>query len=250
MAQQLIAQPSVQSLLVVMRYSGAVLGSATAFVVNGRTAPWLVTNRHVVTGRDQNTGEPLSKTAGIPNELVVWHNRSGRLGEWISKVEPLQTGGAPAWKEHPTLGARADFVALPLTDVTDVQLYPYDPANPGPALLVAIADAISVVGFPFGLAGGGLFAIWATGFLATEPIADFADLPVSLIDCRSRQGQSGSPVIAFRNGGMVAMSGGQSNVFDGPVWRFIGIYSGRLNADSDLGIVWKASALAELVATL
>jgi hypothetical protein len=86
--------------------------------------------------------------------------------------------------------------------------------------------------------------------MATEPVADFADLPVSLIDCRSRQGQSGSPVISFRSGGMVAMSDGSSAAFAGPVWRFIGVYSGRLNAESDLGIVWKAAALTELIGSI
>lgn len=33
-------------------------------------------------------------------------------------------------------------------------------------------------------------------------------------------------------------------------WRFIGIYSGRINSESDLGLVWKASAIQQLVVTL
>jgi hypothetical protein len=33
----------------------------------------------------------------------------------------------------------------------------------------------------------------------------------------------------------------------GPATKFLGIYSGRVNAESDLGIVWKASAIKELV---
>ena len=32
-----------------------------------------------------------------------------------------------------------------------------------------------------------------------------------------------------------------------PVARFLGIYSLRVHKDSDLGMVWKASAIAELV---
>jgi hypothetical protein len=247
---QTIAQPSVQSLLLLMRFNGTVLGSGTGFVVNSVHGSVLITNRHIVTGRHQDTGHPLSKTGGIPNELLVWHNRLNYLGQWVSKVEPLYSGDAALWKEHPKLGARADFVALPLTDLDDVQLYPYDPSNPGADILVGPTDPVSVVGFPFGIAGGGLFAIWATGTLATEPIADFADLPVSLIDCRSRQGQSGSPVLAYRSGGMVPMAAGGSTAFSGPAWRFLGVYSGRINAESDLGILWKVSALSELIASL
>jgi hypothetical protein len=49
---------------------------------------------------------------------------------------------------------------------------------------------------------------------------------------------------------MVAMSDGGSAAFGGPVWKFLGIYSGRINAQSDLGIVWKASAIDQLVQAL
>ena len=43
------------------------------------------------------------------------------------------------------------------------------------------------------------------------------------------------------------MSDGSSVTFQKPVFRFLGIYSGRINLESDLGIVWKASAIAELL---
>lgn len=233
-----------------MRFGETVLGSATGFLVNTRRGPALITNRHVVTGRHQDTSAPMSSSAGVPDFLTVWHNRLNRLGEWIATQEPLYRDGAPLWIEHPALGPRADLVALPLTQLQDVQCYPYDPTNPGPPILIGPTDAVSVVGFPFGLAGGGRFAIWATGSLATEPIADFGDLPVSLIDCRSRQGQSGSPVIAYRNGGMVSLQDGSTSVFNGPVWRLVGVYSGRVNKDSDLGVVWKLSALVELISAV
>jgi hypothetical protein len=232
-----------------MRFGETVLGSGTGFIVNAKSGPLLVTNRHIVTGRHQETGKPLSATAGVPDNLLVWHNRLNCLGQWLAKGESLYVAKVPRWKEHPKLGPRADIVCLPLTDTADVHFYPYDPRNPGPDIRVGPSDMVSVIGFPFGMAGGGLFAIWATGFLATEPVADFADLPVSLIDCRSRQGQSGSPVVALRSGGMLAMNDGSSAVFTGPVSRFVGVYSGRVNAESDLGLVWKASALLELIAS-
>jgi hypothetical protein len=168
-----ITQPSVQSLLVQMRFGDVVLGTGTGFIVNSQNRPLLITNRHLATGRHQDTGAPLSKTAGVPDNLVIWHNHLGKLGQWVARREPLYLHELPRWREHPKLGARADIIALPLTELADVQLYPYDLASPGPELQVGPSDLVSVVGFPFGMAGGGLFAIWATGFLATEPIADF-----------------------------------------------------------------------------
>jgi hypothetical protein len=245
-----IAQPSVQSLLIRMQFDGQLLATGTAFVVEAAGRPHLITNRHNVTARHHTTNATLSSNSGIPNELVIVHNLRGSIGRWILKREPLYVADAPRWREHPAFGARADFVALPLTDLDDVGLYPYDLTNPGPDILVGPADAVSVIGFPFGMAAGGSCAIWATGFLASEPIVDFDDLPIQLIDCRTRQGQSGSPVIAYRSGGAVAMSDGSSAIFSGPVSRFVGIYSGRINTESDIGFVWKTSALQELMSIL
>jgi hypothetical protein len=230
-----------------MQFNGQPLSTGTAFVATTPSGPVLITNRHNVTGRDQNTDKPLSSTGGVPNKVVVIHNSKGHLGQWVPRVEPLLDGTKPRWQEHPTLGPKADFVALRLTQLADVECYPHDVVNVGPDIFVGPADPVSVIGFPFGVTAGGAFGVWATGFLASEPIVNFADLPIQLIDCRTRPGQSGSPVVAYRSGGMVPMVSGDTAAFNGPVSRFIGIYSGRINAESDLGIVWKASAIQELV---
>jgi hypothetical protein len=248
--QTQISVHSAQSLLIEMRFNGQVLSTGTAFVCPSPVGPVLLTNRHNVTGRDQNTGKPLSATMGTPNKVVVMHNRNGIPGQWVPRLEPLYSGDAPRWDEHPTLGPKADFVALRLTQLVDVELLPYDPSKPGVNLALTPADPVSVIGFPFGLTAGGVFGVWATGFLASEPAVDFDNLPVQLIDCRTRPGQSGSPVIAHRNGGMVALEGGSSAAYNGPVAGFLGIYSGRINKESDIGIVWKASAIQQLLTSL
>jgi hypothetical protein len=246
-----IERPSVQSLLLLLKCNGRQLSSGTGFVVQTANGHALVTNRHNVTGRHQQTGQPLHPSAALPDTVEVIHNRAGRLGQWVSRQEALYNAtGAALWKEHPNLGPQVDCVALPLTQTNDVEFYCYDPRNPGPAVSVRPADVVSVVGFPFGMTAGGACAVWATGFVASEPDIDYGGLPVLLIDCRSRPGQSGSAVIAYRNGGAVAMDNGDAVVFGGPACRFIGIYSGRINDQSDLGIVWKASAVAEVVAAV
>jgi len=43
------------------------------------------------------------------------------------------------------------------------------------------------------------------------------------------------------------MEGGGTKIFAGTMTRFLGIYSGRIHAESDIGTVWKASAVAEIV---
>lgn len=243
-----IQKPSVQSLLIQMRFNGQILSTGTAFVADHRNGALLITNRHNVTGRHQDSNQPLSPTGGIPNEVVILHNQKRKLGNWVSRVEPLlDIAGGPLWHEHPVLGARADIVALPLTQLNDVDIYSHSLGIGDPAIFCMPADVVSVIGFPFGLTGGGCLALWATGFIASEPSIDFNNLPIFLVDCRSRPGQSGSAVIAHRNGGMIQLEDGISEAFNGTVSRFLGIYSGRINEQSDIGIVWKAQAIQGLV---
>lgn len=245
-----LSLPSAQSLLLQLRFGTTVLGTGTGFVVQAGNGPVLMTNRHNVTGRRQDNNQPLSPTGGVPDEIQIVHNEKGKAGFWLGRIEPLYSASVPRWIEHPKLGAGADFVALPLTQVDGCELYAYDPFKPGPDIYVGPSDPVSVVGFPFGLQAGGSLAVWATGFMASEPDVDFDGKPLFLVDCRTRPGQSGSAVIAHRNGGGVAMRDGGMTMFSGPVTRFLGIYSGRINEQSDLGLVWKASALAELIATI
>lgn len=243
-----VQKPSIQSLFCQLKFNNQVLATATGFVVKTRTGQAFLTNRHNVTGRDNLTGELLSDTGGVPNQIVIAHHSAGRLGEWRLMPQSLITSnGSPLWREHPNLGARADFVALPLTNIEGIATFPYELAEE-PRLSIAPSDVVSVVGFPFGMSTGGLLGIWASGFIASEPQAclNASDLPIFYIDCRGRPGQSGSAVIVHRNGGAVAMEGGQLGFPTGPVTRLLGIYSGRVNAESDIGIVWKTSALKEL----
>jgi hypothetical protein len=239
---------SVLPLKIEMHFNGQLLSTGTAFVVQSSTGPLLLTNRHNVTGRDNTTGKHLSKTAAEPNEIVIFHHVKGRLGEWVKQAEPLFKGEPrePLWYEHPIYKERADFVALRLTQIAGVELFPCEINERSPYLTVGPAEPVSVIGFPFGNSAGG-FAIWATGFVASDPDINYDGLPILLVDCRTRQGQSGSPVVAFRSAGFIKYSDGNTNAMPSGQARFMGIYSGRMNLESDIGIVWKASAIRELI---
>lgn len=235
-----------------MRFNGQALSVGTGFVTDSPIGPVLITNRHNVTGRDQNTNKPLSPMGALPNEIIIVHNKKvatdGSLQGWVERLEPLcDSAEQPLWREHPYLGSKVDFVALPLTNLEDVELYPYVLAVPGPQIALGPAEVVSVIGFPFGETAGGYFPVWATGFIASEPIVNYNDLPIILVDCRTREGQSGSPVIAFRRG-FATTDRGQFAVE--AAYRFVGIYSGRINRESDIGMVWKVSAIQELLASL
>ena len=251
-----IELPSLKSLFIEMFYGDQFISSGTAtLVANDRDSHCaLITNRHNVTGRNQETDECLSKTLAIPDSIVIHFHKSGdNIGGWIKVRLPLyRENGSHSWIEHPSLGVDADIVALNLNWGPDVLRLPYylklDLDRVG--MVISPAEPISVIGFPFGLSTSGKLPIWATGFLAQELSLVTKENPVFLVDCRTRQGQSGSPVIAFRTTGHRSISedGRTSATLSGKTaWEFLGIYSGRVNPESDLGKVWHVSAIQELL---
>lgn len=233
-----------------MYFGQTQLSSGTCFFVKSADGPVLVTNRHNFTGRNNVTGKPLHKKCGIPDHAVVTLHGPSEVHYHIDLVDHADPE-LPAWTEHPTLGAKADLVALPVKEMANII---------GEANSVSL-DAISsqgnwhrwdvgselqVIGYPYGQAGGP-FPIWSKGFIASEPDVNIGDLPIFLIDCRSRPGQSGSPVWArFKKGDVVTRKGKDYHAKEAQNY-FLGVYSGRLRADSDLGLVWKRSCIEELV---
>ncbi len=248
-----VLKPSFISLFLTFQFNGQPIAVATGFLLNLRIGGYvLVTARHNVTGRNNLTGEFLSPKGAIPNEVIISHNRIDGLGTWIKCKEKLYLfDEQPRWHEHPVLKNRADFIALPLTQLHNVEIHSYD-LNRENSFIIKPTDMVSVVGFPFGITVGGGLGIWATGFVASEPGMNYEDLPIFLIDCRTRQGQSGSPVIAHRNPGASCLTTHGSGMVQSLTGKIsdselLGVYSGRVNAESDIGMVWKLSAIKEML---
>ncbi|MDP9007501.1 MAG: serine protease [Pseudomonadota bacterium] len=189
----------------------------------------------------------------MPDNIVIhFHKEGPQLGEWIPIMLPLyRSDGTPYWIEHPRLGSAADVVAMNVNWGADVRKLPYymktdhDRAN----IIVGPAETVSVIGFPFGLSSSGKYPVWATGFLAQELSLVTPDDPSFLVDCRTRPGQSGSAVIAYRAGTYRTRKEHrvQSKLSPTPIWEFLGIYGSRVNRDSDLGKVWHVSAVEEVL---
>jgi hypothetical protein len=248
-SETVLSEPSIQSLFLVAAVNGQQLGTATGFIVMNGEQPYLITNWHVASGRSPFDGQPRSSTGATPDTLhipMMLPPYQDRI-EWKPVPQRLLgDDGEAAWLEHPRLGRKVDVVALPLSGL-DMELHPYRVDSGALQLRAQVSDFVNIIGFPFGRAAGGAFAIWTKGAIASEPEINFDDLPCFLIDARTREGQSGSPVIAYSPGGPTAMSDGSFSVINGPVTNLLGVYSGRINESSDLGVVWKASIISEIL---
>ena len=228
-----------------MYFGSTPLASGTCFFVMSTDGPVLVTNRHNFTGRNNITGEPLHKQGGIPDHAVVTLHDPAEAHYHIDLVDHANPE-VPAWTEHPTLGSKADIVALPVKEMTKFIGETNSVSLKNDWHRWNVGSELHVIGYPYGQIGGP-FPIWSKGFIASEPDVDIADLPIFLIDCRSRPGQSGSPVYArFRTGEVVKYKGKDYQAKQ-PESYFVGAYSGRLRPDSDLGLVWKRRCIEELV---
>lgn len=245
---------TLKSLFIEMYFDEQKLSSGTAFLVaNDRESHCaLITNRHNVTGRNQETNECISTSCATPNNIIIYFHKRDSFGEWCKIKLPLyRDDETPYWIEDPMLGASVDVVALNLKWGSDITKFPFyiktnlDRDN----LYVGPGDTVSVIGFPFGISSFGKFPVWATGFLAQELLLMTDENPIFLIDCRARQGQSGSPVVAYRTGGYRQYDDGKiSSVISAtPKWEFLGIYSGRVNSESDLGRVWHVSVIERIL---
>jgi hypothetical protein len=240
-----------KSLFIEILYDNTILASGTAFVVEQNSSYYLITNRHNVSGRD-NENKPIFNSSAIPNKIKIYFNKV-KKGQWrAAEIDLYAIAGNEStyiWHEHPTLGEKVDAVAIKLGITPEIDYSPY-PLNGPLTPQVFPSDNVSVVGFPFGKRAHGYLAIWSTGFLATDLTINYDGLPLFLIDCRSRQGQSGSPVIAQRNGGFGISHDGLAQIQTGMTTRLLGIYSGRINEQSDLGLVWKLEAIKEIIESI
>jgi hypothetical protein len=194
----------------------------------------------------------LANTGGwlCANKISIFHNRHGHADEWFWVTEDLYDAQArKSWFEHPTLAGAADLVAIPLAHTDNVQFYVTQIEMKDADIDVGPADTVTIVGFPFGQSQNAGLPIWKTGTVASELSTNWSGRPMFLLDTRSRQGMSGSPVYAIRTGAFRSKDGQLKMAMKGAAIRFLGVYSEQYQ-EAELGGVWKADALKALYDSL
>lgn len=245
---------SIKSLYITIYYNERKIGSATGFIINNNNDYYLITNRHVVTGRNNETGECLDTHCSIPNKLKVWLPFKTDNGiSWNNRdINLYNDKEEKNWLEHPIYREKVDVVALKLNNYSQNLFCYHSISSYNPI----VTENIYIIGYPFGFNVNpqtGKYAIWSTGIVASDPDLDLNingnQLPAFLVDAKTRHGQSGSPVLYYSNNGIERYENGFA-IYNGPITHEIGIYSGRINKDSDLGYVWKWSLIEEIIESI
>lgn len=243
------------------------IGTGTAFTVRYRDRRYLVTNRHVLTGRDSRNRardpefpkHPDRVTFKIP--LIAPDD-----ARHFHEVNLVGAEDEPAfWWQHPEHGPAVDIAVIPLYDHLhpnfDASLAMYvggervtldysllDSSPYRHAIPLRVTQELYVVGFPFYAdpSKTSNSAVWTRGTIASEPHLGFDGTEAFLLDARTREGQSGSPVLRHD----VVGSSRSSRRF--PSYEvhhdiLVGIYSGRIHKDLDIGFVWPAYLIREII---
>lgn len=231
--------------------------TATGFLWHGDNGWFLITNWHNVTGLNPDTGQPIGSFSPTALEVTLQRQVS-REGEKVIAqptpiVLPLYFDDQPIWWEHPDRHL-VDCVALPLGETmpSDIMNRALNAADFVTDYQCTVGDECFVIGYPNGLSGRTRTPVWKRASVATEPDLDHDHRPLLLVDTATRAGMSGSPVIVRHNG--VYMPNGpelRGNEIFGTIENFLGVYSGRVGDDPlgvQLGRVWKASVVADLLA--
>jgi len=230
-------------------FNETYLGQATGFIWKANSTHYLVTNWHVLSGKDFFTLENLRADAGRPNILRALFQMPGQFHKQEGRIRVRGDDDAPLWMVHPN--TRVDIAVVPIF-VAPENVASLSPLNilANDPLAIAIGMEVFVLGFPFKIEMPAL-PIWKRGSIASEPQLARMSGGYMHVDTASRPGMSGAPVIRRSVGNHHFDNGSR---IDDLLYRtrFLGVYSGRIPADhpyeAQIGLVWDGSYINEIIA--
>jgi hypothetical protein len=231
----------------------------------GQAEGFLVTNYHMLTGRD-----PLEAKPPRGDSITIQLHKTGDTTSEVREVRlPLfTTEGQPVWVVSEST-PEADLGIIPLPSAglggCNISCISSEWATES-RLKVRPTSNVTLIGYPCGYYDTkNALPIWKTGTVASEPDIDFEGKPYFLVDVSAFPGMSGAPVCAIAYGTYETEAG---NVVVGGARRFLGVFASMMvqrehryleeleyatkpgivmQQSLDLGRVWKAKLLLETV---
>jgi S1-C subfamily serine protease len=233
-----------------MFFDKTPLSQATGFIWKIENRHFLVTNWHVVTGKDFFTRANIRKDAGRPNRILARFNIYGQFWKQDWDIKIRDDEDKPLWLVHP--GRRVDIAILEIPFDESKQVVTLYPLNviATAALRIEIGMEVFILGYPFKISPPA-FPVWKRGSIASEPQLIRMSEDYMLVDTASRPGMSGAPVIR-RSWSNHLVEPGRQAYDDRTATKFLGVYSGRVPTDhpaeAQIGLVWDASFINEIIA--
>lgn len=243
-----------------------VVGTASGFFWHHSGRDWIVTNWHVVSGRNIFT-KALAPNGLIPRKIRVYGWVIKHIaGVQISTSRQIFTYTLPdVVIEKLSVpvqvnGKEVDIFALPLPPNFAMRKeLPTGQAMNGWGTVKACVNQIEqdkinseagddcmVVGYPLKNHTGLLYPIWKRGSISTDTAFSIDDAPAFLVDAATSSGMSGSPVFR-RIVGATEINKATQVISEHKGYQFVGVYAGRLQSAElekiNMGYVWFGSLM-------
>jgi hypothetical protein len=225
----------------------------------GTASDWfIVTNWHVLAGRENTTGQPKRASGEVPDECRFYlASLRDEALVWTTVVYPLgdSLNQTAHWFQHPTEGQDIDVGTLPIksTEIGFAKDF-MDPTGHDPDMFIDLGHELFLPGYPLGLSAGGLLPIWKRASLASSLEFGHGINRFFFVDTATREGMSGAPCLATSNWKHYAIDRptGKVRVVERPLsWRLLGVYSGRRTPsdsfEAQIGIVWRETTIFETI---
>jgi hypothetical protein len=221
-----------------------VLTSASGFYFRRGERLFLVSNRHVFADAPSAHG---------PDRIEIGvHTDPDDLTRHTRVSLPLYDNGLARWRAATDSGGEVDVAVIAIEPAQlppDAVLAAFDETHLEPrGEVVAIGDALGIVGFPLGFHDTmHHLAVSRNASIASAYGVRFQQQGCFLTDARTHRGSSGAPVVRRR---MLDTSGGPPRA-----WQLIGVHSTRMDMrtrdhaqDESLGLnlAWYADILETL----
>ncbi|MDZ7874375.1 MAG: trypsin-like peptidase domain-containing protein [Rhizobium sp.] len=246
-----------------VKCNGHEIGRATGFVGRFSDRYALVTNWHVVSGYNPNTGKLISKVSAIPDEIefhvAVLHPASVENGSSVRNVffKPLSVklfnGERKNWIENVDGDVIQDVAIIPLRDHVEelseigtellsiqcgnMSIYWDQKTNTwgdsAKPFYPPIGHDVFILGYPQGIDTTGILPVWKRGSVASEPLYPLTINGANLgtlfyIDALTKHGMSGAPVLCrVKAGDKFYTTDAEPITFQRDETFLAGVYAGR-----------------------
>lgn len=235
------------------------IGVATGFFLKKASEWFLVTNWHVLSGRNPENGQPRHSSGAVPDRCRFYAaSKVGLQLGWVPSIRFLgdAMNQLATWYQHPSQGQDVDVAVLPIEpEQVGIAKDLLDQGGHDPDMFIDLGEDLFLPGYPLGFAASGHMPIWKRASLASSLEVGHGINRFFYVDTATREGMSGSPCLAISNWHHYSLdrTTNKMRIVERPLsWRLLGVYSGRRNHtdnfEAQIGIVWRENLVYETMA--
>ncbi len=168
-----------------------VLSGASGFIWEKNNEYYLITNWHVVTGRNYQTGELLDANGGVPHDILLdqMYFHQNNKERKVPHCELYDDDDRPTWFKHPVHKEQVDIVAIRIHGLEGLNTVSINTLQQQDNMQAVVGGECFVLGYPLGKTP---FPIWKRASIASEPeYLKFDFINSFYIDTATRAGMSG-----------------------------------------------------------